>query len=542
MVLALSANSPVATDLDLLSVMPRKAAYMAILACVLLAAGCTGDPGASGDSLPTPTSSIPTAANDQPEPRAALPTSMTSVVDGATPAALALATSLALFVHSPAVVLAAEDDGASQTRAATTAIDLGVPLLLTPSGTGAGATELTAELTRLAPNSVVTVGAAATAWAQRQPGTPSAGTPAAGVAVVPDLGDGGVLPAVTPAAPLDELLVLALDRPETGAALATARAAGARVLPLANPDPRVSDATIKALAGQSTERVLAIGGAFGPAEQLRRRINTAATGILLPGGGQVLFPGRRLIALYGHPGDTRLGSLGEQSLTGAIARARTVAASYRSLVREPVVPCFEIIATVASSGAGTDGNYSNETAISHLKPWVDAARKAGIYVVLDLQPGRTDFLTQAKRYEQLLREPHVGLALDPEWRLKPGQRHLVQIGSVTAAEINKTGAWLAELTRQHNLPQKVLLLHQFRLDMIPDRANVRTDYDELRVIIHADGFGSAGEKFNTWRNMQLNPPPAVWWGWKNFYDEDKPTFTPRQTVAVKPSPVYVSYQ
>ena len=40
-----------------------------------------------------------------------------------------------------------------------------------------------------------------------------------------------------------------------------------------------------------------------------------------------------------------------------------------------------------------------------------------MYVVLDLQPGRTDFLTQAKRYEPLLALPHVGLALDPEWRL-----------------------------------------------------------------------------------------------------------------------------
>jgi len=165
-----------------------------------------------------------------------------------------------------------------------------------------------------------------------------------------------------------------------------------------------------------------------------------------------------------------------------------------------------------------------------------------MYVMLDLQPGRTDFLTQAKLYEELLIQPHVGLALDPEWRLKPGQRHLVQIGSVTADEVNKTAAWLAELTRAHKLPQKVLMLHQFRLDMITDRARVETDHDELRVVIHADGFGTPPLKFNTWRAMHVNPPPNVWWGWKNFYDEDSPTFTPGQTVAVSPSPVFISYQ
>ncbi len=113
--------------------------------------------------------------------------------------------------------------------------------------------------------------------------------------------------------------------------------------------------------------------------------------------------------------------LGEQPVDAAIARAKQVAASYSALVGEPVVPTFEVITTVASSGAGSDGNYSNESSIEKIRPWVDAARAAGVYVVLDLQPGRTDFLTQAKLYAELLMQPHVGLALDPEWRLQPGQ-------------------------------------------------------------------------------------------------------------------------
>ena len=107
----------------------------------------------------------------------------------------------------------------------------------------------------------------------------------------------------------------------------------------------------------------------------------------------------------------------------------------------------------------------------------------------------------------------------------------------------KTAKGQAEIeTRTHRLPQKVLMLHQFRLDMITGRASVRTDHDELQIIIHADGFGSAGQKFETWNAMHVNAPHRVWWGWKNFYDEDRPTFTPKRTVAVKPSPVFISYQ
>jgi hypothetical protein len=119
---------------------------------------------------------------------------------------------------------------------------------------------------------------------------------------------------------------------------------------------------------------------------------------------------------------------------------------------------------------------------------------------------------------------------------------MAQIGSVSAAEVNRTADWLAALTREHRLPQKVLMLHQFRLDMITNRASLRTEHDELRVIVHADGFGSRGQKFDTWRGMHVGAPRGVWWGWKNFYDEDLPTFTPKQTVAVKPSPVFISYQ
>ena len=120
-----------------------------------------------------------------------------------------------------------------------------------------------------------------------------------------------------------------------------------------------------------------------------------------------------------------------------------------ALVGTTVVPAFEIIATVASSSAGPDGNYSAEADPEVLRPWVEAAGEAGLYVILDLQPGRTDFVTQAERYRSLLELPHVGLALDPEWRLGPGEVHLTQVGSVDVDEVNRVVTWLADLTREN---------------------------------------------------------------------------------------------
>jgi hypothetical protein len=263
----------------------------------------------------------------------------------------------------------------------------------------------------------------------------------------------------------------------------------------------------------------------------------------LPGGGRVLFPGRRLVALYGHPGAPALGVLGERDVAGSVQRARELAAQYQALVPEPVLPTFEIIATVASTAAGPDGDYSVEAEVDELRPWVDAARDAGGYVLLDLQPGRTDFLTQAQRYADLLAQPHVGLALDPEWRLRPDQRHLRQIGSVDVEEVNRVVTWLADLTRDRELPQKVLMLHQFRLEMINGRERLDTTRPELAVVLHADGFGPPTTKFETWNRLHQNVPPGVFWGWKNFIDEDSPTLTPAETVAIGPTaPVVISYQ
>ena len=55
-----------------------------------------------------------------------------------------------------------------------------------------------------------------------------------------------------------------------------------------------------------------------------------------------------MVALYGHPSDGALGALGEQDPAASVARVRELAAQYQELSAEPVVPAFEIIATVAS--------------------------------------------------------------------------------------------------------------------------------------------------------------------------------------------------
>ncbi len=330
-------------------------------------------------------------------------------------------------------------------------------------------------------------------------------------------------------------------------------------------DPSMPSAPLTALANRLGISVVALEGDIrGAPAQVREMIAGATTVDLLtefdeettwqldvvrrgdeiPGGGQLMFDGtgsRRLVALYGHPVTSALGVLGEQGPEEGVDRLQSIIEGYGA-DGSIVLPTFEIIATVASAGAGRDGDYSSETALDVIRPWIEVAAANDVYVVLDLQPGRTDFLRQAKIYEEFLRLPHVGLALDPEWRLKPDQVHLRQIGTVDAAEINRVADWLAAIVREEALPQKLFIIHQFRFSMITNRSLIETP-PELAVLIQMDGQGSLGSKYNTWNALTLEPDAdQFWWGWKNFYDEDSPTATPDQVLELTPVPVFVSFQ
>ena len=528
--------------------MTLRSALIGAFACSMLLTACVGDE--SADSAEAAPSTPTLIAPSQPA----------SVIEGDSPGTLALATSQSFFAQAPIVVLADVSDAPAQESAASSAVELGAPMLLAPaaptpppSGSAAPAASPTARATAAA-TATSDAGADTTAEIQRLGATAVVTYGAGAAALVGSLGDAVTsvdgatgetadldLPATKPADPVESVLALATEASGL-AAPATAQAAGAELRQVTGTDPRADPDLIATLATDQPGHVVALGSEFGSAEQLAYRVGVASTGVELPGGGQVLYPHRRHVALYGNPTTPALGALGEQPLAEAITRAKQLAADYQRLTNVTVVPTFEIITTVASSVADDDGNYSTESALQDIRPYVDGAAQAGVHVVLDLQPGRSDFLTQAKLYEEFLRQPHVGLALDPEWRLGPNQVHLRQIGTVSAAEINGVVTWLADLTRSNNLPQKLLILHQFKGSMISDRVTVDTSRDELAVLIHVDGNGPPGAKFTTWNTLRADPPANVWWGWKNFIDEDAPMLTPAQTMAVDPVPYFVSYQ
>jgi hypothetical protein len=258
----------------------------------------------------------------------------------------------------------------------------------------------------------------------------------------------------------------------------------------------------------------------------------------LPLGGREIFPGHRVVAFYGTAGSPGLGVLGESDPDGIVPRLRAAAAGFATPDRRVQI-AFELIVSVAQRKPGADGTYSRMIDPAKIQQYVDAARRHQALLVLDVQPGRGDFLAQVRRLRPFLEQPHVGLALDPEWRMAPNQVPGKVTGSVGAAEINAVAAYVAGIVAERNLPQKLFLLHQFKVTMIPDIAAV-TPQPGLTIVHHMDGFGTRAEKNATLN--RLFRPGRFHLGYKLFYDEDVGMFTPPDVLAFPQVPDYVSYQ
>jgi hypothetical protein len=258
----------------------------------------------------------------------------------------------------------------------------------------------------------------------------------------------------------------------------------------------------------------------------------------LPRGGRSVLPEHRVVAYYGAPQSRELGALGIGTPDGAARRLAREARRYRRDDRAEL-PALELIAVIANADPGDDGMYRARQSDAVIRRYLRAARKAKALLLLDIQPGRSDFFTETTRLEKWLKEPDVGLALDPEWRVTGGQVPGQVIGRVGSREVNATSAWLSQLVAEHDLPEKLFVIHQFTDDMVEHRELKR--HKGLDMVLNVDGFGGREVKVAKYRDF-TREAKEFHHGFKLFYDEDDGLMTPRQVLRLRPRPELVVYE
>ncbi|NNF55344.1 MAG: DUF4214 domain-containing protein [Acidimicrobiales bacterium] len=248
--------------------------------------------------------------------------------------------------------------------------------------------------------------------------------------------------------------------------------------------------------------------------------------------------GELIVAFYGHPRTGVLGVAGEGPPDQALQRLLAQAAPYEVTGR-PIVPAFEMIATLVTASPGPDRLYRSRATEEELRRYLNTIRTVDGRLILDIQPGRADVLDEAMAHESLLSEPEVGLAIDPEWVVGPTQTPSGRIGSLDAREINRVSAYLSQLVQQKGIPPKILIIHRFKPDMVTNTDLIESP-PGVRILFHADGEGGPAAKLADYDNLL---PDRFEKGIKIFYDEDSPTMTPDQLLLrTNPDPTFISYQ
>jgi hypothetical protein len=258
-----------------------------------------------------------------------------------------------------------------------------------------------------------------------------------------------------------------------------------------------------------------------------------------------LLPDKRIVCYYGNPNSTRMGILGEFPKDEMLRRLREEVSNWNQADPDhPVQPCLHMVAVVAQGEAGTSGHYRSimrDTTVREVHSW--AREVDGIFFV-DIQTGTDRLENILPRFEWILKEPDVHLAVDPEFMMKGGQKPGTKIGTMDAADINYATAELARIVRENNLPPKILVIHRFTRYMVTNTEQIKLR-PEVQIVIDMDGWGAPWLKRDSYRDYLVREP-VQYPGFKLFYNNDTkkgdPLMSPADLLQLEPKPLYIQYQ
>ncbi len=254
-----------------------------------------------------------------------------------------------------------------------------------------------------------------------------------------------------------------------------------------------------------------------------------------------LLPDNRILLYYGFPENENMGILGEHEPEKLLELLYEQAAEYKAAdPSRPVKVGFELIASVAQGWPQEDGSYIADTDKKWLDSYTEFTRDNDILLFLDVQMGMRTPKEDYEGLEPWLAKPHVHLAIDPEFAMREGEVPGVHFGQVTGPQITEAQEWLVDLAAKNDIPPKVLIVHQFRLDMIEEKEKV-APVEGVQLVIDEDGFGTPEEKAETYE-VVITQQPIEYNGIKLFYQQDVPLMTPEEVLAFEPSPDLIIYQ
>lgn len=468
------------------------------------------------------------------EPRqiaqAATPPEPVAAIAPGNPAEIALEASQQFFESAQVVVLASSTEPPAITRAASLAVTLGTPLLLTaPPGeniegkdlaeqadAGTQAGSLNTELLRLGTRAVLTVGEVSlhqldttSLVVQPLPDSdedletivggevreipPPAQADAmedlsmldvGEIYTAEDLGAApsayGSLPKTLPAERNERVTVFTTTDTDNYAGVATARAAGARVF--VGSEPASLTPIVDHLAIHPSRPVLGFGEDFANLEDLQRMVSSLHAGQVLPSGAQLVFRADgHNVDVVTVTADIEMREKGVDEAADVLDVAARRAKSIEDASGHRTAPGVVVTARTTSSD---DLNY-----------WAETAEAADQYLILTVRASG-NLHDVVSSYEQLLTRPGVGLRIDAS-----------SLKTIDAGEVNDVVVYLRRLAREERLPQRLLIVDLGKDTRISHLDSLTSATREVALTLTIEH--EAGKH---WRAVREEVGDAVKWG------------------------------
>lgn len=254
-----------------------------------------------------------------------------------------------------------------------------------------------------------------------------------------------------------------------------------------------------------------------------------------------ILPDNRILSYYGFPGNELMGILGEYDKDTLLGLLREQAAAYEAVdSSKPIKLALEVIASVAQRDAMADNSYLAYTARDYIDDYVRFTRDNDLLLLLDMQFGRRTVQDEVNAVMEWLAEPHVHLALDPEFSVNEGEVPGEVLGTIDAEDVRYAQETLANFALERGLPPKILVVHQFNLYSISNRDRIRP-VDGVQFVLEVDGWGPPADKAATYDAI-IGDQQIEYHGFKLWYRQDEPLMTEAEVLALSPSPDLIIYQ
>lgn len=250
-----------------------------------------------------------------------------------------------------------------------------------------------------------------------------------------------------------------------------------------------------------------------------------------PAAGPEPLTDAQILSYYGNPYTADMGILGELPPERLAEKLKAHAQRYDSLNGpRRVQPALHLVYATAQSDPGREGLYLLYVDEETLQEYIDLACENGLLIFLDMQIGHSDVETELAKILPYLEQPHVQAALDPEFAMPAGEVPGESIGSLDAADVNAAQALLQSFLDERDLPDKVLIVHQFTHGMLTHPELIQ-DYPRVKLVIDMDGFGPSDIKRVKYGWFAA---PAEHSGIKLFFRHDTDLMSEQEVLELNP--------